>query len=134
VSDPLEASKKLDDLLRQPLRSTMPEMGGRRFAGTFSATMQVMRESVDKAISDASKGIQSATDELVGTIKSGGEKVRRAIVRESDEVRRSYGEMLGNDAETGEKEAPLKTDTTPKTEETPSDPPTQQPLASGGSG
>lgn len=112
----------------------MPEMGGRRFAGTFSATMQVMRESVDKAISDASKGIQSATDELVGTIKSGGEKVRRAIVRESDEVRRSYGEMLGNDAETGEKEAPLKTDTTPKTEETPSDPPTQQPLASGGSG
>lgn len=69
----------------------MPEVGGKRLAADFSAMLADLR----KGIETAKAGIAGAIAELTSELESGKE-IEKAIRAETAEVRKAFGEVLGN--------------------------------------
>lgn len=82
-----EARRILDEVEA----AAMPEIGGKRLAGELGGMLADVRKMVD----EAKLGLAGAVTELVTEIKSGKE-VERAIRAEAAEVRKAFGEVLGN--------------------------------------
>ena len=70
----------------------MPEVGGKKLAGDFSGMMADLRKSVDAA----KETVHSAVVELKTEIESGAASAVKALRDEANEVRKGFGELLGN--------------------------------------
>ena len=69
----------------------MPEVGGKRLAADFGAMLADLRRGLD----EAKTGIAKAIGELTAEVQSGKE-IEKAIRSEAAEVRKAFGEILGN--------------------------------------
>lgn len=69
----------------------MPEVGGKKLATEFGGMLAGVRKMVD----EAKLGIAAAVTELVTEVKS-GKQVETALRAEAAEVRKAFGEVLGN--------------------------------------
>lgn len=61
-----------------------------------------IKDAVARAMTDARAQIGSATDELVGEIKTGATNVKRAIQAEVINVRKEFGDIVGNATDAAE--------------------------------
>lgn len=71
----------------------MPEVGGKRLAADFGAMLADLRALVDEVKNDVGAAVQ----ELAGEVRS-GKDVAKAIRAEAAEVRKTFGDVLGNRA------------------------------------
>jgi hypothetical protein len=92
LEDTIEASRRLDRHLTQARDQTMPEIGGRKFAGDFSGLLG----SAKAALATAQTEIAAAAAELVTEIQSGHRASVKALQDETAAVRKGYAELLGN--------------------------------------
>lgn len=70
----------------------MPEAGGRRLASNFSSMMAEVRASID----GATRKVADAVKELKAEIETGAEEAAKALQSEAAEVRKGFGDLLGN--------------------------------------
>jgi hypothetical protein len=70
----------------------MPEAGGRRLASSFSGMMAEIRSEIDAA----TQKVADAVKELKAEISSGADGATKALQAEAAEVRKGFGELLGN--------------------------------------
>ena len=69
----------------------MPEVGGKRLAADFGAMLADLRRGLDEAKSGIGRAISELTSEL-----ESGKEIEKAIRSEAAEVRKAFGEILGN--------------------------------------
>lgn len=87
----IAASKRLDGFLKQAKDEIMPEIGGKKLAGQFGDLLASLR----KASEDAKTELAAAGAEFVTEVAN-VKKVTKTIRDETAEVRKAFGEILGN--------------------------------------
>lgn len=94
VDETLAASRRLDAALAEAIekgRPSMPGAGGKKLAGEFSAMLAGVRKEIE--------GLQietaAAVNELMEEVKLARE-VPKALRAEAAEMRKAFGEVLGN--------------------------------------
>lgn len=70
----------------------MPEIGGKSLAGQLTAGLAGLKKELDALKTDAAGAVMEFQDEL----RNGREGVKR-LRSESAEVRKAFGEILGNE-------------------------------------
>lgn len=69
----------------------MPEVGGRKLAGEFGEMLAGVRKMVDETKLGIASAVTALTTEL-----QGGKEIERQLLAEAAEVRKAFGEVLGN--------------------------------------
>ena len=88
----------------------MPEAGGKRLASSFADMMAEVRRSIDAATAKVSDAVK----ELKVEIDGGADDAAKALRAEAAEVRKGFGQLLGNNPPAA---APLVTTDQQKTSE-----------------